>query len=410
LISLVLFSGLFSLGDATPLRKLCYDLVPLMDTFRHPAQMRLFFIFGLLLLAAPGIRSFIESICQKKGYTKHKSIKLISFSLAGFFILALVISFQKTFLLKSGISASGGFNNLIKKILDEFNFYDAVFVSAFIQLLFLLLFLFWFLRKTLTAKKFCWLWIINLFIMAQLVLPITFVSQAHPKEINNFIRTNRNSYTTDQVNKPIEENSRDVIRVYDRGQLDLGLSNFYKKTISITHVTYSPAFLAELDPVFNNEVIYDFIASHPAAYIADSVVKRKDSSFLRNNAAGKIIISDDLPGLNKISTSPGTATIKKMSLNRFEISASSNSDAYLVLIQSYHHHWQVWVDGKKETITKANIAFMAVRLAPGDHKVIFKFIPTNTINALWIMLATVIILIITGIISFIRPKNDQQAA
>jgi len=59
LILLASFALLFSLGDATPVRKLCYDIVPLMDTFRHPSQVRLFFIFALLLLTAPGLKKIL---------------------------------------------------------------------------------------------------------------------------------------------------------------------------------------------------------------------------------------------------------------------------------------------------------------------------------------------------------------
>ena len=157
LLFLVLFSALYSLGDATPLRKLCYDFLPLMNTFRHPSQMRLFFIFGLLLLMSPGLRSFFGSICEKNDYTRSKIVKIVSFLLVVFFSLALILSFQKLSIFNSGILASGEFNKFIKKIIDNLNFYDAVFISAFTQLIFILIFLIWFFRKSLTVKKFYWL-------------------------------------------------------------------------------------------------------------------------------------------------------------------------------------------------------------------------------------------------------------
>jgi hypothetical protein len=47
-LGITLFSFLFSLGDATPLRHWCYQLLPLMDRFRHPGIIRLFTTVGIL--------------------------------------------------------------------------------------------------------------------------------------------------------------------------------------------------------------------------------------------------------------------------------------------------------------------------------------------------------------------------
>ena len=50
ILAIVIFSFLFSLGPLTPIRGWSYQFLPLMDSFRHPANIRLFTSLGILLL------------------------------------------------------------------------------------------------------------------------------------------------------------------------------------------------------------------------------------------------------------------------------------------------------------------------------------------------------------------------
>jgi len=52
ILGITLFSFILSLGSVTPLHRICYAVLPLFNTFRHPANIRLFTSIGIILLAA----------------------------------------------------------------------------------------------------------------------------------------------------------------------------------------------------------------------------------------------------------------------------------------------------------------------------------------------------------------------
>jgi hypothetical protein len=185
LICLLLFAFLFSLGDATPIRKICYNLVPLMDTFRHPSQMRLFIIFSILLLASPGLKRLLTNSLSKEDLMK---LKKLTWIITTSIFIILIIALTQSALLKniSGLNFSE-LRITLKNIIDSISFSDGIAVSALVQLFFLTAFLL-LVRKSLFYKKiFFYLWIANMFVMVQFLLPATFVSKTSPKEINAFI-------------------------------------------------------------------------------------------------------------------------------------------------------------------------------------------------------------------------------
>ncbi|MDZ4794281.1 MAG: hypothetical protein SGI83_08405, partial [Bacteroidota bacterium] len=162
LICLALFALLFSLGNATPIRKICYETMPLMNTFRHPSQTRLFFILAILLLAAPGLKKVLSG--QLTAVDTNK-LKKITWATTALLMVAFIIA-----LTQSGIVGQlSGFRlstlrTTAKNIFDSISTWDAIVLSCGLQVIFLVAFLFW-LKKPATYKKlFSFLWITNLFI------------------------------------------------------------------------------------------------------------------------------------------------------------------------------------------------------------------------------------------------------
>jgi hypothetical protein len=403
LIGLTLFALLFSLGDATPVRKICYNLFPLMDTFRHPSQMRLFFIFSILLLTAPGLKYLLSN--QLTPVEINKLRKLI-WIITGLVLVVTIIAFTRSGILKQSIGFEfSQFRNAAKNILDSISFSDAIVLSGLVQLFFLVSFLL-LLKKSYSHKRlFFYLWIANLFIMAQFVLPATFVSKTSPKEINDFIHSAPKGFPLTGLEKTIEENSKDAVANFDK----IALTYFYNKKIGISHITNSPSFLTVQAEFIDNNFLYQYVSSLPVAYIADSIIQLKDSAILDFNNNCRYVVADIPNDAKGVCDPADTAIIKKLSANNFEIETQKLSAGYLVLTQNYHHHWRASVDGEKAIIHKTNTSFMGISIPAGKHTIVFRFVPGNTIKAIWIMLATVLLLFIAWIVSLFRQKKSQSS-
>ncbi len=402
LILLAVFALLFSLGDATSIRKLCYKFIPFMDTFRHPSQMRLFFLFAILLLAAPGLKKLLSNDYPAVNIKRIKQFTL-AFTVLLFFIT--VISFFQSGILKTIVNTKFSETRIgLKNVFDNTTRSDAIALNGLIQLVFLASFLLLLKRNPINKKIFYTLWILNLFIMAQLVLPATFVSKTSPKEINKTINSSPKGFPVDGLEKSIAENSKDATANFNI----IALAYFYNKKIGISRITNSPSFLKEQEIFLQNSFLYNYVASLPVVYIADSIVNLKDTAIVRITTEKKYVFTEDLAhGQTKSVSNSSAAVIKKISSNSFEIETQTDSASFLILTQNYHHYWKVTVDGNPALINKVNISFMGTLLPAGKHTIIFQYRPGNTLNAMWIMLATVILLIIAGTVSLISQNQHK---
>lgn len=59
--------------------------------------------------------------------------------------------------------------------------------------------------------------------------------------------------------------------------------------------------------------------------------------------------------------------------NKVELLVEAPTDGFLVRLENFHPNWQVFVDGVKTRIYRANYAFQGIRIAQGKHKVCFRF-------------------------------------
>jgi len=86
----------------------------------------------------------------------------------------------------------------------------------------------------------------------------------------------------------------------------------------------------------------------------------------------------DPPALPQTADCNGqTATILHSAPNRVTIQATLPQPGYLVLADTFYPGWQAFVDGRPADIMRANYAFRAVRLAEGEHRVVFEYRPVS---------------------------------
>jgi uncharacterized membrane protein YfhO len=71
----------------------------------------------------------------------------------------------------------------------------------------------------------------------------------------------------------------------------------------------------------------------------------------------------------------GSASIETYAPNEVAVHASAPAGGWLVLADAWHPGWRATVDGVERPVLRADGALRAVRLAPGEHAVVFRFWP-----------------------------------
>lgn len=336
IIAGVVFFFIFSLGVATPLRGWCYRLLPLMNTFRHPANARLFVIIGGIAAGA----LFIDN----------RKLNAWVLSMAATFIIILIIIYTNKFNLFASLSLphSGGLRQQLKYTFDHLNLADLVVISGIVQLLFLLFF--WIRRRRNEVPILAL--VLNSFILAQLAIPFTLASQLPPSAINTVLRSYPKGFPLPDLHSSIAANSTDALAHQDT----IGIAAFYNKKIAVANEVFTPTFMTPLQEVMSDSTTWRHVLSQPYAY------------------------SDAQLALNRMWN------------NGLDFSTSSNQASTLHLTQLRLPGWTCTIDGQSAAIQPANRAFISVSVPAGDHRVVFQYRPHGIIAAVVVSLLTLILL------------------
>ncbi|MEP7170147.1 MAG: hypothetical protein ABI855_12310, partial [Bacteroidota bacterium] len=194
---IILAAGIFfmlaSFGAYTPVRKLLYDFVPLMDLFRFPGIFRLFTIICFIISSAYSLKVLFE---QKNNIKKFK-ITLISFLI--FYTTMMILAFIKDRLFDLEYFGSQPFNSFVNGL----NFWESSLLQSVI--LFILLCIFFFVLKKDFSKNFkylFWIAIADVIVSAQLNLPVTVTSDIESSKIKTQLSQMPLKFPVPQ-NKPV---------------------------------------------------------------------------------------------------------------------------------------------------------------------------------------------------------------
>ena len=100
----------------------------------------------------------------------------------------------------------------------------------------------------------------------------------------------------------------------------------------------------------------------------------------------------------------GEAAIKLYENNRVQINAQLSEPGVLVLTDAFHPGWKVFVDGKEQTIRRANYLFRAVELPAGNHRVEFVYDPISFKLGLVISSLTAALFITIPLVGWLRRR------
>ena len=84
----------------------------------------------------------------------------------------------------------------------------------------------------------------------------------------------------------------------------------------------------------------------------------------------------DLPELVYGSTRPGQATMVKYDIHDIIVDVKSEG-GYLVLTDMFFPGWYAEIDGEEQQVLRANYAFRAIQVPPGEHRVQFRYRPLS---------------------------------
>ena len=382
----VLFALLYSLGNTTPVHKFCYDYLPLMNTFRHPAQVRLFLIIALLLLSAPALKELLDAAEKGQELTRFRYALGVLFILT---IATITLVMPQSMYSLNRFTSISSVTAFVKDWVNYTTLSYTILINGIIQMLFIAAFFVWTIRRN--QYFFFILWISNFFIMAQLLLPVSFVSSYSPNATNRFIHQQPNGFPVTGCDSSLAYNSQDAYADFDQ----MSLRNFYNKKPGISQVSNSPSFLNSAETFLQNRPLYAYVAGKPLAYLADSI-QPGNRDYYSLSADSCAFATGVTTWSGGPCTKNKSVRVTSLSSNKITFETITGQSAFLILAQQFHHNWSVKVDGKTAAVSQVNIRFMGVEIPPGKHTVRFSFSSRNVSLALWPMAATLLVLLIYG--------------
>jgi hypothetical protein len=123
--------------------------------------------------------------------------------------------------------------------------------------------------------------------------------------------------------------------------------------------------------------------------------------------ATTVVVESGEP-LDATPLSAATIHFDTFGMNEIRLRVDTPADAYLVLSEVWYPGWRATVDGVPTPVLRANYAFRAIRLGPGQHQVRLTFAPRSWTIGLAISGLTLLILVVWGGRRSVHKKLQQR--
>ena len=87
------------------------------------------------------------------------------------------------------------------------------------------------------------------------------------------------------------------------------------------------------------------------------------------------VVEGEVPEAARGCRGPGRALVREASFHHRRISVTTECPAILVLSEVFYPGWEARVDGRAAPLLRANVAFSALHLPPGEHEVEWRYVP-----------------------------------
>ncbi|MBI2040111.1 YfhO family protein [Candidatus Microgenomates bacterium] len=192
-------------------------------------------------------------------------------------------------------------------------------------------------------------------------------------------------------------NTAKLLAVADSGNVDATpmtkwaiLQNFNSKILDETNTRFLLTLKKEgmdkhpkYQKVFEDKEVevWENTQSLPRVYLTRQVIKSSDRDTLKllkdsNFPIREISITDDFE-FKSLKELNSNLQYKPLTNSHIVIQATSNIDAYLVVLDSFYPGWKALIDGKEVTIHRTNYNFRGMILPKGTHIVEFIYAPKS---------------------------------
>ena len=372
----LLFLGI-SLGQDLPLRKLTTYL-PFMDLFRFPSLFRLFALFFFLLSAGYAFNFILNS---------EKSKKYFAFILLGasalFGVISLILFFDVELWKYKQIVSIGWLHFMGQATIKELIFLQ----SGILLLLTAGLWVFNRSRKLTLGFGVVLFLIIEAVSFTRMNAHATILYDRSLKDASVGMDNLPEGYPTPSVRDPLTTYN-DVDQSQHFIQLWKNLSIYLKTP---TYDGISPyAYHTTAKAVETGE--FDKIIKYPIVFFADQLT---DESYIDSSSIDTLSFQE----LRIASFNP----------NEIAIETSDNSTGkYLVYVQNHHPSWNVYIDAKEAEVVLVSETFMAVEIPKGKHTIEYKFEPTTIVQASYVSLSTLVLIILFLFITFLKSLKKAE--
>ncbi len=347
-----------SLGSFFFLRQAAYYVLPLMNTFRHPAILRLFAIFFLLLF---GAYTFNEWQIRKDEESKKALNKVL------WWLTSFVVAISIVLVIKNGFQVKEMFQSLNFQSIKAFSLTQRWYLQLpFIILL--LVVLFFVLKKGKALLMLPFVVLLDIFIIAQFNIPVTVIGASGFAEVEKAIERNREGFPVPDLNASISENSKDSY------SFTTGSKLHYTKKIGRNDYYITPGNLS-VQEKFYESASKEKIFQKPVLFFED------DNS--------------------------GTVSIKQFGANYIELTVTCSRPTTLVYLQNNYPGWQASIDNSAISIETAYSTFISIKIPAGKHSIQFRYNPEGIHIAWYISLASLVVIILS--LLFLQYKQQRNA-
>ncbi len=389
---------LFSFGELGGIRILAYYFLPMMDTFRHPANARMFTTFFFCILMGLTYHAILNGEINRKHLKRGVILTILISLIVLLYSLLTPFSFFAKLSISEMLSKTFGsisINNVYEQF-QRFSYADLVLITTLIQLPFIFI-AYQSLIQRLHPKLFLGSAIANCILFTMLFQPFTVVK----KQRASFIQDSINSHLVKGYPLPdnqytLEENSLEN----EKYILDIGCQSLYNKKIGRSDYRITPSNLLSQNTFWFHEDFRKKMMQNQLIYESNKDLnpaqKNKDDT-------RRAIIKEFQSTNNETTNQPTTFSFTRFEPNHFEILINSSSNGSIVLMQNYYPRWKLYIDDKPAPIQKVNITFMGFFLQKGEHNVTFRYEAND------IRIAFVVSLIVSGLLLiyiFLRTFNS----
>ncbi len=144
-------------------------------------------------------------------------------------------------------------------------------------------------------------------------------------------------------------------------------------------------------------IIYEYTQSLPRAFLASSYIKETDNQKTADliydpqvNLREQLILTQDPP--LALADDPNEITdISEYRPTKITIRTSSRTNQLLFLSDTYYPGWKAAIDGQPVKVLRADLAFRAVPVPAGEHKIIMTYFPNSFKYGLYLAAASLIL-------------------